>query len=135
MNSLSSILKLPLLTKCWRCTRHAGTALALVILIGSAAHGGLALGATLPRTVDLNLANQAELEMVKGVGPQLSDRILQERERGPFVDWTDFIGRMKGIGPTHASRLSAAGMRINGQAFVASTDQAGSGAAPGPAAK
>ncbi|MEK8031169.1 helix-hairpin-helix domain-containing protein [Ideonella sp. DXS29W] len=85
--------------------------------------------------MDLNLANQAELEMVKGVGPQLSDRILAEREHGRFIDWADFIERMKGIGPTHASRLSAAGMRIRGEPFVSRPDQAGSGAASEPRLK
>ncbi|WP_374673905.1 ComEA family DNA-binding protein [Ideonella sp.] len=65
--------------------------------------------------IDLNRANQAELEMVPGVGPQLSERILGERAHGPFVDWADFVARMKGIGPSHARRLSAAGLRIGGR--------------------
>lgn len=68
--------------------------------------------------VDLNLANQAELETVKGIGPQLSQRILTERARGRFADWPDFIGRMKGIGPTHAARLSAAGLRVQALPYV-----------------
>jgi competence protein ComEA len=70
--------------------------------------------------VDLNLANQAELEMVKGIGPQLSERILEERSRGRFADWADFIARLKGLGPTHAARLSAAGLRVGGQAYAGS---------------
>ena len=86
----------------------------------------LALGAP-PGTTDLNLANQAELEMVKGIGPQLSERILTERAQGRFESWEDFIGRMKGIGPSHATRLSAAGLRVAGQPY--SVDQAGSNAA------
>ncbi|MGM9486062.1 ComEA family DNA-binding protein [Ideonella sp. YS5] len=68
--------------------------------------------------VDLNLANQAELEMVKGVGPQLSERILKERSDGPFASWEDFIARLKGVGPTHAARLSAAGLRVGGQPYA-----------------
>jgi competence protein ComEA len=70
--------------------------------------------------VDLNLANQAELEMVKGIGPQLSERILLERAEGPFADWEDFIARLKGLGPSHAARLSAAGLRVGGQAYAGS---------------
>jgi competence protein ComEA len=90
--------------------------------------------AAVPRTTDLNLANQAELEMVKGIGPQLSERILAERAQGRFESWEDFITRMKGIGPSHATRLSAAGLRVAGQPN--SADQAGSGAtAPPPPAK
>lgn len=82
------------------------------------------LAAAAQRTTDLNLANQAELEMVKGIGPQLSERILAERANGRFESWDDFIARMKGIGPSHATRLSAAGLRVGAQAY------AGSGAAP-----
>ena len=85
--------------------------------------------ATAQRTIDLNLADQAELEMVKGVGPQLSGRILAERANGRFESWEEFIGRMKGIGPSHAARLSAAGLRLAGEAY------AGSGEAPREPAK
>lgn len=89
--------------------------------------------AALPHTTDLNLANQAELEMIKGIGPQLSERILTERAQGRFESWEDFIARMKGIGPSHATRLSAAGLRVAGQPY--SADQAGNGAAAAPPAK
>ena len=68
--------------------------------------------------VDLNLANQAELEMVKGVGPQLSERILHERADRPFASWEDFIARLKGLGPSHAARLSAAGLRVGEQPYA-----------------
>lgn len=93
-------------------------------------------GSAAIRTIDLNTANQAELEMVKGIGPQLSERILAERIGQRFGSWDDFIERMKGIGPSHAARLSAAGLRISGQAFAPEgADQAGSGAAPRPPSK
>jgi competence protein ComEA len=74
--------------------------------------------------VELNRANQAELEMVRGVGPQLSERILAEREQGRFLGWGDFIARMKGVGPASAARLSAAGLRIGGQSYVPAADPA-----------
>lgn len=89
-------------------------ALALLLAAGSASHGGGLLGGT----TDLNLANQAELEMVKGIGPQLSARILTERTQRRFEDWADFVARMKGLGPSHATRLSAAGLRIGGEAYA-----------------
>lgn len=87
--------------------------LALVLIAGTASHGAL-----LGRTTDLNLANQAELEMVKGIGPQLSERILAERTQRRFDNWDDFVARMKGLGPSHAIRLSAAGLRIGGEAYA-----------------
>lgn len=103
-------------------------------VLGALGYGLAALAlAALPRTTDLNLANQAELEMVKGIGPQLSERILAERAQGRFESWEDFIGRMKGIGPSHATRLSAAGLRVAGQPYPA--DQAGNAAGAAPPAK
>lgn len=88
--------------------------MALLIAFGAL----LTAHATSPRGIDLNLANQAELEMVKGIGPQLSERILGERARGRFTNWEDFLARMKGIGPSHAARLSAAGLRIAGESYA-----------------
>lgn len=75
------------------------------------------LAATAGHAVELNLANQAELEQVKGVGPQLSDRLLEERRRGAFRDWADMIRRMKGVGPASAAKLSAAGLTVAGAAY------------------
>jgi competence protein ComEA len=92
--------------------RLATWAVGLIIAMPGWAFAGAA--------VDLNLANQAELEMVKGIGPQLSERILLERAEGPFADWEDFIARLKGLGPSHAARLSAAGLRVGGQAYAGS---------------
>lgn len=89
------------------------SALARLLLCGLAA-AAPALAATL----DLARANQAELEMLKGVGPQWSERILAERARAPFRDWPDFIRRVPGIGPQQARRLSDAGLRIGGQAYL-----------------
>jgi competence protein ComEA len=84
---------------------------------------GLPAHAATERVIDLNQANQAELEMVKGIGPQLSERILAERAKGRFESWRDFIARMKGVGPSHATRLSAAGLRVSGQAYAGSGEE------------
>ncbi|WP_374585408.1 ComEA family DNA-binding protein [Ideonella dechloratans] len=72
-----------------------------------------------PAATEVNQANQAELEMVKGIGPQLSEQILSERDSAPFRDWADFIARLAGVGPGKARQLSAAGLRVNGQPFSA----------------
>lgn len=69
--------------------------------------------------VDANLANQAELEQIPGIGPQLSTRILQARATGgPFSDWADLRGRVSGLGPATARKLSAGGLRVANQAFA-----------------
>lgn len=95
--------------------------LLLALLLAASSTQGSLLG----RPVDLNLANQAELEMVKGIGPQLSERILAERARARFDSWDDFVSRMKGLGPAHARRLSAAGLRVGGVAYAGSAPTAG----------
>lgn len=67
--------------------------------------------------LEVNLSNQAELEMLPGVGPSLSEAILAERRRGgAFQDWRALQRRVKGLGPATARRLSQAGLRVNGQA-------------------
>ena len=48
--------------------------------------------------VDANKATQAELEAVKGIGPAISAKILDERKKGAFKDWQDMVDRVKGIG-------------------------------------
>lgn len=69
--------------------------------------------------VEANEASQAQLESLKGVGPGVSDRILEARKAGPFQDWADFLGRVKGVGEVTAARLSKAGLTVNGSAYSA----------------
>lgn len=87
---------------------------------------GLALFAGLPAwaeraVTEVNRANLAELEMVKGVGPQLSGQLLQARAERPFQDWPDLIRRLKGVGPARAALLSSHGLRVNGQGYEGAT--------------
>mgnify|MGYP001090344962 CR=1 FL=1 len=69
--------------------------------------------------VDVNKASDAELDSVKGVGPALSKRILDARKEAPFKDWPDFMSRVKGVKEKSATKLSAEGLTVNGQAFGA----------------
>jgi competence protein ComEA len=48
--------------------------------------------------VDVNQASEAELDGIKGIGPAMSARILQEREKAPFKDWADLIERVQAFG-------------------------------------
>ena len=66
--------------------------------------------------VDANTASAADLDGVKGIGPAMSARILEERKKGKFKDWSDFIARVKGVGDKSADRLSANGLTVNGAA-------------------
>lgn len=80
--------------------------------------------------VDVNKATQAELEALKGIGPGIAGKILDERKRGSFKDWADFVGRVKGVSEGNAAKFSADGLTVGGAAFK------GAAAAPAaPAAK
>lgn len=67
--------------------------------------------------VDVNKAGAAELDGVKGIGPGISTKILDERKKGSFKDWDDFIARVQGIGEGNAAKFSAEGLTVNGSAF------------------
>jgi competence protein ComEA len=69
--------------------------------------------------VDVNKANDAQLDAVKGIGPATSKAILAERKKGDFKDWSDFIARVKGIGDKKAETLSKEGLTVNGEPFKA----------------
>lgn len=73
--------------------------------------------------VDINKADQAALESIKGIGPAMSTRLLDERKKSPFKDWTDMIDRVKGMGTGNAGKLSEAGLTVNGTTY-AKTDSA-----------
>ena len=65
--------------------------------------------------VDVNKADAAALDSIKGIGPAKSTAILEERKKGEFKDWADFEQRVKGVGGKNAAKLSEAGLQINGK--------------------
>jgi competence protein ComEA len=72
--------------------------------------------------VDVNKADQAALDSVKGIGPVMSKKILDERKKGGnFKDWPDFQTRVKGIGEKNSAKLSKAGLTVNNQALANAT--------------
>jgi competence protein ComEA len=75
----------------------------------------LVLCAGLAAAVEVNTADQAALESVKGIGPVHAKAIIDERTKnGPFKDADDLVARVKGIGPKSVNNLEAAGLTING---------------------
>jgi len=79
--------------------------------------------------VDANKGSAAEFDGIKGIGPSMSQRILDARKQGNFKDWNDLMARVKGLKEKKAAQLSAEGLTVNGAAFKAPA------AAPAPAAK
>ena len=52
------------------------------------------------RTIDVNHASAADLQLIPGVGPSIARRICQQRASSPFMDAADFESRVKGVGPS-----------------------------------
>ena len=77
--------------------------------------------------VDVNKATAAELDGIKGIGPAISTKIIDERKKGNYKDWNDFITRVQGVGEGNAAKFSSEGLTVNGATF--------SGAAAAPAKK
>lgn len=69
--------------------------------------------------VDVNKASAAELDGIKGIGPAMSEKILNARKTSEFKDWNDFIGRVSGVGEKTAAKFSAEGLTVNGKRFSA----------------
>ena len=67
--------------------------------------------------VDANKATPAELDSVKGIGPAIAGKIVDERKKAPFKDWQDMIDRVKGVGENNAAKFSAEGLTVNGGTF------------------
>jgi len=67
--------------------------------------------------VDVNKADQAQLESIKGIGPAISGKILDERKKGAYKDWPDLIERVKGVGEGNAAKFSAEGLTVNGGSY------------------
>ena len=68
-------------------------------------------------SVDINKANQAELEAVKGLGTVTASKIIEERKKGEFKNWADVQQRMHGIKDARATKLSNAGLTVGSETY------------------
>ncbi|SAL02117.1 DNA-binding protein [Caballeronia fortuita] len=77
----------------------------------------LSMGAAFA-AVDVNTADQAALESVKGLGPVKSKAIIDERTKnGPYKDADDLATRVKGLGTKSVSNLEQNGLTIGGSSL------------------
>ncbi|MBA3596024.1 MAG: helix-hairpin-helix domain-containing protein [Methylibium sp.] len=74
--------------------------------------------------VDVNKADMAALDSVKGIGPALATKLLDERKKGNFKDWNDLIDRVSGVGSGNAARFSAAGLTVNDASYAGAASTA-----------
>ncbi len=96
----------------------------------------LLLSAGLAAAVEVNTADQAALESVKGIGPVHAKAIIDERSKnGPFKNADDLAARVKGIGTKSVTKLEAAGLTINGSSAPPAGTKAAASTAAKPAAK
>ncbi len=102
----------------------------------------LAVNLAFAAGVDVNSADRAALDGIKGIGGKTADAIIAERDKhGKFKDWDDLVKRVKGVGPGNAAKFSAGGLTVNGQAMAnapaaakESAKKEKTAAAPAPAA-
>ncbi|MFZ4479990.1 MAG: ComEA family DNA-binding protein [Rhodoferax sp.] len=98
--------------------------LKIVLFVIAALYAALCIA-----SVEVNKADAAELDGIKGIGPALSGKILDERKKGSFKDWNDLISRIKGMGQANAVRLSAQGLTVNDAAYRQATVESAASAA------
>ncbi len=67
---------------------------------------------------DFNSASQAELETIKGIGPSVSQRILNARSERPFDGWDDLLRRVPGTGHGKLREWSAQGWTVAGRPYA-----------------
>ena len=110
--------------------RAAG--LAVAVLLGAATQAAVAAQPSAPATaaraaagVDANIATADELQTVRGIGPALAGRIVEERARGPYRDMADLEARVKGVGPGNARRFAEAGLVVGAGRGRVGTPSAG----------
>lgn len=83
--------------------------------------------------VDVNKATAADLDGIKGIGPSISGKIVDERKKGEFKDWTDFMARVKGVGDKNAAKFSAEGLTVGSASYKGAAPMAKKDAKPVPA--
>lgn len=100
-----------------RCRGAGMRALLVAMLLAFASMlppAGLAAPPTRPAGVDVNIATADELQTVRGIGPSIAARIVEERARGPYRDLADLEARVKGIGPASVRRFAESGLIVSG---------------------
>lgn len=93
----------------WRPLSHrlvAGLLSLCVLFLAAGAGPAQAL------EVNVNAASIEDLRSLRGVGPQLAERILRERARGPYRDLEDLRSRVRGLGERTVRKLVQQGLRV-----------------------
>lgn len=85
--------------------------------------------------VNVNTADQATLQTLKGIGPVKSKAIVDERSKnGPFKNADDLARRVPGLGVKSVTKLEAEGLTIGGSSAPPTGTGAGTKQEKAPAA-
>ncbi|WP_367849272.1 ComEA family DNA-binding protein [Rhodoferax sp. WC2427] len=84
-----------------------------ILLSAVTLYAGMAWGG-----VDVNTADVAALDGIRGIGPSMSRKILLEREHAKFKNWADLLQRVPGIKRKIAEKFSAQGLTVDGESFT-----------------
>lgn len=85
--------------------------LAAPVLVAVAMAIGMAFMPSEGLALDLNQATWQELQTLPGVGPKMAQRIVSERQRGPFESLAHLAERVSGLGAKRIERLRSAGLK------------------------
>lgn len=97
-----------------QCPRRVDRLVRVRVLLGLLV--GIAVSpANAQRTQDLNQATRAEIEAARGVGVELTERLLQARAHSHFQDWADLRRRVKGVSRRALEGFAEVGFQIRGQ--------------------
>ena len=71
---------------------------------------------------DANTASKEDLDKVKGIGPAIAQKIVDERQKnGPFKSLDDLALRVKGVGDTSVKKMAAEGLTVGGSSATGTT--------------
>jgi competence protein ComEA len=87
-------------------------------------------------SINVNTATQAELETIKGIGPAMSKKIIDERaSKGTFKDGKDLAARVSGIGAKRLESFTKQGLTVGTEPAAATATANTPAELPKPTAK
>jgi|GEM_PF-2100324 len=68
------------------------------------------------RALDANTASESQLATAFGSSPETARQMIEERNKRPFKDWPDMIGRVTGLSSArNAMFANIGGLNVNGE--------------------
>ena len=72
---------------------------------------------------DANTATKEELDKIKGIGPAIAQKIVDEQQKnGPFKSLDDLQKRVSGIGQASVNKMAAEGLTVGGGSTARAAD-------------